>query len=51
MLKILLTTQQDVLAIVDDMHFEQIVSELPDMLHSMRAQASLDGHAKFIWPT
>jgi hypothetical protein len=50
MLKIPLSTLQDVLAVADDGHFEQIVSELPDMLRSMRARTNLDGHAGFSWP-
>ena len=45
-----LATLQDVLAVADDAHFEQIVSELPDILRSMRARTTLDGHAGFSWP-
>lgn len=50
MLKIPLATLQDVLAVADDALFEQIVSELPDILRSMRARTTLDGHAGFSWP-
>lgn len=50
MLKILLTSLQDVLEVAEEAHFEQVVAELPAMLRSMRARAQLDGHAGFAWP-
>jgi hypothetical protein len=34
---------RDVLAVLDDDHFQQILSELSDMLRSMRARTGLDG--------
>lgn len=40
-----LPTLQYVLAVPDDAHFEQTVSELPDMLRSMRTRTKLAGQA------
>lgn len=50
MLRIPLTSLQDILAVADEAHFEQIVAELPDMLRMMRARTNLDGHIGFTWP-
>jgi len=50
MLKIPLTSLQDVLAITDESYFEQILAELPGLLRSMRERTMIDGHAGFSWP-
>lgn len=50
MTKIPLATLQDVLAVADEAHFDQIVAELPYMLRTMRTRTKLDGHAGYSWP-